>query len=90
MLRRAEHVPKLDDDGEPIKPPPVKSWIHTYGYDEDPDYRLKRNRRFVQNSFQRLLKRKMFRVLSNRFGVLLVDKYPTDVSDAEKECKYLT
>jgi hypothetical protein len=78
--------PILDDEGQPVKPPPLSSWIHTYGYDDDPDYKLKRNRRFVQSSFNRLLKKKMFRIFSDKFGVLLIDKYPTDLSDVEKQC----
>ena len=82
LLSEVQH--ELDEDGDPIPPPPISSWIHTYGYDEDPDYRLKRNRRLVQNTFNRLLKKKYFRLTALRFGAVYVDQYPTVLSQEER------
>ena len=76
--------PKFDEDGDIINEAPVKEWIDTYGYDEDPEYRLRRNRRLVQNAFFRACKTKYCRLLSHRFGHLFVEKYPTELSEEEK------
>ena len=84
---RSEVVPELDEDGDPIPPPPFHLWVKTYGYDIDDDYRLKRNRRMVEKSFKRLLTKKYSRIRSLKFGPVFVDKFPTEVSAVEKSSK---
>ena len=52
-------------------------------YDEDPEYRLKRNRRLIRNAFFRVCKTKYMRIVTEKFGPVFVDVYPTERSNEE-------
>lgn len=63
---------KLSFDLPP--PPPVSSWINTYGV--DPEYFLRRNRRITMRIFQAMLKVKYTRLLTLKYGTVFVNNYP--------------
>ena len=82
LLDKQEN-PERDEDGDIIAPPPISEWIHTYGYDEDPEYRLKRNRRLIRNAFFRVCKTRYMRIITEKYGPVFVDLYPTERSNEE-------
>jgi DNA-directed RNA polymerase subunit RPC12/RpoP len=71
---------KLSFDLPP--PPPVSSWIETYGV--DPDYYLRRNRRITMRLFQAMLSIKYTRLLTNKYGIVFVHHYPPVLSMEEE------
>lgn len=61
-------------------PPPISSWLATYGV--DPEYRLKRNRRITERLFQRILRTKFVR-MKTKLGLVYVESYPPKKSEEE-------
>ena len=60
----------------------VSEWIDTYGYDPDPEYRFKRSRRIVENTFKHMLTLKYVR-LQSKYGAVFLEHYPAELSERE-------